>query len=83
MDSTENEQGADRKYPIVIGQIAGFGAGLVVAVLFGTDSGRTATSGWVLGIAAAFLLQTQYSLWIRVGVSLVSILSVTFVWWWR
>jgi hypothetical protein len=83
MDSTENKQDAERKYPILIGQIGGFGAGLVVALLFGTDSGRTAISGWVLGIAVAFLLQTRYPLWTRVGVSLISILSVTFVWWWK
>ena len=83
MDPTENEQGAERKNPLLIGQIAGFGAGLVVALLFGTNSGRTAISGWVLGMAAAFLFQTRYSLWTRVGVSLISILSVTFVWWWR
>ena len=83
MDPTGDERGAERKYPILIGQIAGFGAGLIVALLFGTDSGKTAISGWVLGVAAAFLLQTRYSLWTRVGVSLISILSVTFVWWWR
>ena len=83
MDPTDNEQSAERKYPLLIGQVSGFGAGLVVALLFGTDSGKTAISGWVLGVAAAFLLQTQYSIWARAGVSLISILSVTFVWWWR
>jgi hypothetical protein len=83
MDSTEDEQGAERKSPILIGQIGGFGAGIVVALLFGTDGGKTAISGMVLGTAAQFLFQTRYSLWARIGVSLISILSVTFVWWWR
>ena len=83
MDSTENKQDTERKYPILIGQIGGFGAGLVVALVFGTDSGKTAISGMVLGVAAQFLLQTRYSLWTRVAVSVISISSVTFVWWWR
>jgi len=82
-DSTKDEQGAERKSPILIGQIGGLVAGIVVALLFGTDSGKTAISGMVLGAATQFLFQNRYSLWSRVGVSLISILSVTFVWWWR
>ena len=83
MDSKEDEQSVERKNPILIGQIGGFGAGLVVALLFGTDSGKTAISGMVLGVAAQFLLQTRYSFWTRVAVFLISISSVIFVWWWR
>lgn len=83
MDLKEDGQSAEEKNPILIGQIGGFGTGLVVAILFGTDAGKTAISGMVLGVAAQFLLQTRYSLWARVSVFLVSILSVAFVWWWR
>ena len=81
MDSTEDGQGAKRKYSIVIGQSAGFGAGIVVAFLFGTNAGTTAISGMVLGAAAGFLIRTEYSLWARAGVALISILAVTYRWW--
>jgi len=83
MTSTEDDQGTNSKYAIVFGPIGGIVAGLVFALLFGTDSRMTATSGMVLGMAAGFLIQTRYSLWIRVGVSLFTILSVTYVWWLR
>ena len=69
------------KRAILIGQVGGFGAGLVVALLLSTDSRITAISGMILGTAAGFLTQTQYSLWTRVGVALVTLLSVAYVWW--
>jgi hypothetical protein len=81
MDSTEDDQGGKRNHAFLIGYIGGFGIGLVVALLFGTDSGMTAVSGSVLGAAAAFLTQTQHSLWTKAGVALITILAVTYAWW--
>jgi len=81
VDSTESNQSAMHKRAILIGQIGGFGAGLIVALLLSTDSRMTAISGMILGTAAGFLTQTQYSLWIRVSVALVTLLSVTYIWW--
>lgn len=82
IESTGDDQVAKRrKNAILIGQIGGFGTGLAIALLLGTDSRITAVSGMVLGTAAGSLIQTQYSLWTRVGVSLIAILSVTYVWW--
>ena len=79
--ASENYQSSMYKRAILIGQIGGFAAGLVLALLLSTDSRVTAISGMVLGTAAGFLTQTQYSLWTRVGVALVTLLSVTYIWW--
>lgn len=81
MYPTEDEQSTKRKPALLLGQIAGFASGLVVALLLETDSRITAVSGMVLGAAAGFWFQAGYSLWIKLGVALVSILSVAFIWW--
>ncbi|MCH9693484.1 MAG: hypothetical protein K0U72_03150 [Gammaproteobacteria bacterium] len=83
MDSTEDEKNTQRNSPILIGQLGGLAAGIVVALIFGTDGGKTAISGMVLGAAAQFLFHIRYSLWSRLGVSLISIMAVAFAWWWE
>ena len=81
MVSPEHDQSIQRKSALLVGQIAGFLAGLVVALILGTDSRITAFSGMVLGAAAGIWIQNQYPFWIRLGVALFSVLSITYVWW--
>ena len=81
MDPHEVDHDSKRKSALLIGQISGFAAGLVIAMVLGTDSRMTAFSGMVLGAAAGFSLQVHYSSWIRMGFAAISILSVSYVWW--
>jgi hypothetical protein len=69
-----------RTHAVPLGMIIGLGAGFVVAILFGTDSGITTASGYAIGAVVGSYFHPANRLWIKVAAPLLLIAVLAYAW---
>ena len=70
-----------KQYPAAFGMIIGLGLGLVAAVLFGTDSGLSAASGYASGAVVGSFFRPEFPIWARMASVVALVAVLTFAWW--